>query len=187
MAFLKGHTNRLINWAVISSLILSFLLVVSSGTFTSNNPCANCHRHLYEYCTLLPNDAASFLPQEIGITSTSIKIVVEILGSTRNRYYEIDELTVTLQSKQGTVVIDKPEQKAYTLYPGDKVVLNWQITGTEKGSDTLEFLLSAYNPHRNSRFVDQYSYAITVIETILPEKTNAIEPSAWTILLTMLP
>lgn len=183
MKFLKVNKYRLINWAVIISLILSFLLVISSGTFTSNNPCANCHRRLYEYCTLLPNDAASFLPQEIGITSTSIKIAVEISGSTRNRYYEIDELKVTLQSKQGTVVIDQPEQKVYNLYPGDKVVLNWQVTGTEKGLDTLEFLLSAYNPHRNSHFVDQYSYAITIIETTLPEKTTAIEPSAWTILL----
>jgi len=169
---------------ILGSLIASFTLAISSGLYTSNNPCSDCHRVWFEHCNLLPNDYGSYLPKIINGESTTVRLSAEVIGSGRNRYYEIDRLSMSLTSANGLVEFPQSIKEYRSLYPEDKIIAEFNILGKKDGVDTLHFTLSAYNSHENSRFQDYYSYQVTVDTANDSNETlPAVEPSSWSILL----
>ena len=127
MKFFNAAKNKYLTYMIVGSLIFSFTLALSSELYTSNNPCSECHRLWYERCNLLPADPNSYLPTIINKNNENIRLSIEITGSGRNNYYEIDRLSVVLNSVNGILEIDELKQEYNRLYPGDKKILNWDI------------------------------------------------------------
>jgi len=175
--------KKVLNYIIAVSLVITLSLISVADIISSNNPCSECHRRKYEYCTLLPEDTFSYLPSEIG-KNEDVKISVEITGGGRTFFYKIDILRITLKSLNGIVEITQPTQEMHNLYPGNKVVFSWQVKGLKNGTDTLVFTLYAHNPHKNSEFHDTYSYNVkVVIDDTKPPNNPGIEPSTWTIIM----
>lgn len=178
---LKGTSKRSGSWppvrllVILSVSITVVVLAAVSGAVLkgSNNMCTGCHGDRYEeFCNLLPLDPLSVLPAEfLKGDGTTVNIAVDILNtgdSGSQSYFLIDILRVTLSSTEGRLSIPGPQQQRNNLYPGDKPVFEWTITGQSSGQDTLRFDLYAHNPHKACTADDVHSYGITVTSTAEP-------------------
>ena len=164
--------TRALPLIVAISMILVVLLVVDLGTMgdsnrASDNMCIGCHGNRFkEYSNLLPGDPLSVLPTEFTENSTEIKIAVEIIDTGDPgplSYFEISSLRVTLNSIDNKLDIPNPQQEKNNLFPDDKVIFNWSVTGVLPGEDTLTISLYALNPHYNCVAIDTYSYIASII------------------------
>lgn len=164
-----GKTSPLLIVATLSMVVIVLFAIVSGFIVkSSNNMCAGCHGNRFkEYCNLLPGDTLSVLPTTFDTENgIEVKMAVEVIStgdSGSQAYFRISELTVTLASTSGRVNIPNAQQVKNNLYPDDKVVFEWNITGTVSGGDTLTFSLNAFNPHYSCTATDQHSYGISVI------------------------
>jgi hypothetical protein len=178
---IKFTKHNYVKYVIIFSLLISFSLAISSSFITSNNPCRSCHNIWYEYCNLRESDISTYLPTVIEDKYTDIRISVEISGNGRNRYYEIDRLSVSFDSTNNFVKSVSPVKEYRNLYPGDKIIVDWEIEAMKNGLETLQFSLSAYNSHENSRFYDSYSYQALINIGNDTNRDPAIKPSSWSI------
>ena len=164
---------RLLVILSVSSIVILLAAVSGAVLKGSSNMCAGCHGNRYrEFSNLLPQDPLSVLPTEFDKgNGTAVKIAVEILDTGdpgAQSYFRIDILRVTLSSTGGKVSIPTPQQQKNNLYPDDKTVFEWTVTGQSRGQDTLRFDLYAHNPHQSCSTSDVYSYGITVTSTAEP-------------------
>ena len=176
-----GKNSYLLIAAMLSTVIILLLTMVSGLLVrSSNNMCAGCHGNRFkEYCNLLPDDALSVLPTTFDMENGTVVIIaVEIIStgdSGPQSYFRISELTVTLASASGKVSIPNAQQVKNNLYPDDKVVFEWTVTGTNKGDDTFTITLNAFNPHFSCTATDQHSYGISVISNnVVPREPRTL-------------
>ncbi len=163
--------TRALQPIVAMSMVLIVLLVIDFGIMgdshrASDNMCEGCHGNRFkEFSNLLPNDPLSVLPTEFTENSTVIKIAVEIINTGDpgpSSYFEISSLLVTLNSNDNKLDIPNPQQEKNNLFPDEKVIFNWSVTGVLPGEDTLTISLYALDPHQNSVAIDTYSYITSV-------------------------
>ncbi len=158
---------RVITIFTISLLVLIMAMVSGTVFERSDNMCAGCHGNRFkEFCNLLPEDPLSDLPStfEKG-NQTLVRMAVEVVSTGQSgpqSYFLIDVLRVTLSSSASKITIPFPQQQKNNIYPDDKVVFEWTVTGNTRGQDSVRFSLYAHNPHMGCTANELHSYDVTV-------------------------
>ena len=150
----------------LNQIIVVLLLSVSSffniSSRLSPNPCISCHRDGRYMHLHIDENPALPLPVSLVVSSThNITVTVEnFCEESENNV--MTNITVTLKTRAGHTRVDKPTQVIAVLPPGSED-LTWEISGESSGTEVLEFVAIATNPHQNLTLIDSLFHDLEVV------------------------